>query len=75
MVSKNELVSHELESKRKGFCRIVLPTKTYAIIHNLRGYSMPTILAFDHIENKHSLYHGKYCIKKFRESLREHAKI
>ena len=36
---------------------------------------MSTILAFDHIENKHSLYHGKYCIKKFRESLREHAKI
>ena len=38
------------------------------------GYSMSTIWTFDHIENKHSLYLGKYCMKKFCESLREHAK-
>ena len=38
------------------------------------GYSMSTIWAFDHIENKHILYREKDCMKKFFESLREHAK-
>ena len=38
------------------------------------GYSMSTISEFDHIENKHTLYRGKDCMKKFCESLREHAK-
>ena len=34
---------------------------------------MPTIWTFDHIENQHSLYSGEDCMKKFCESLREHA--
>ena len=38
------------------------------------GYSISTIWVFDHIENKHVLYRGKDCTKKFCESLREHAK-
>ena len=38
------------------------------------GYSMSTIWAFDHIENKYTLYHGKDYMEKFFESLREHAK-
>ena len=38
------------------------------------GYSMSTIWAFDHIENKHTLNCGKDCMKKFCTSLREHAK-
>ena len=38
------------------------------------GYSMSAILSFYHVENKHTLYHGKYCMKKLCESLREHAK-
>ena len=38
------------------------------------GYSMSTIWAFDHIENKRTLHCEKYCMKKFGESLREHAK-
>ena len=38
------------------------------------GYPMSTIWAFDHIENKHSLHRRKDCMKKFRESLRKHAK-
>ena len=38
------------------------------------GYSMSTIWEFHHIENKHTLYRGKDCMKKFCESLREHAK-
>ena len=37
-------------------------------------YSMSTIWAFDHIENKHTLYPGKYCMKKFWESLWEQRK-
>ena len=38
------------------------------------GYSMSTIWAFDHIENKHTLYRGEDCMKKFCTSLREHIK-
>ena len=34
---------------------------------------MSTISSFKGIENKHDLYRGKYCIKKFGNSLREHA--
>ena len=36
---------------------------------------MSTNWAFDYIENKHTLYRGKYCVEKFCTSLREHAKI
>ena len=35
---------------------------------------MSTIWAFDHIENKHTLYRGKDCTKKFFESLKENVK-
>ena len=38
------------------------------------GYSMSTSQGFDHIKNKHTLYHEKDCRKKLCESLREHAK-
>ena len=38
-------------------------------------YSTSKISAFDHIDNKHILYPGKDCMKKFCSSLREHAKI
>ena len=38
------------------------------------GYSMSTIWAFWHIENRHTLYHGKDCMKKICQSLREHPK-
>ena len=34
------------------------------------GYLMSTIWVFDNIENKHTLYRGKDCMKKFCESLR-----
>ena len=33
------------------------------------GYSMLTTGAFDHIENKQTLYHGKDSMKKFSDSL------
>ena len=38
------------------------------------GYPILTILGFDNIENKHTLYRGKNFMKKFCESLREHTK-
>ena len=47
-------------------------TKKYE--HVPFGYSMSTIWGFDHIEDKHTLYYGKDCMKKICTSLREHAK-
>ena len=38
------------------------------------GYSKSTIWGFDHIEDKHTLYCGKNCMRKFCTSLREHTK-
>ena len=36
------------------------------------GFSMSTISPFKNIENMNDLYSGKYCMKTFCESLREH---
>ena len=33
---------------------------------------MSAILVFKTIENKHNVQRGKYCIKRFCDSLREH---
>ena len=41
--------------------------------HIPSGFSMSTISSFRSIENKHDVYRGKYCIKKFFEFLGEHA--
>ena len=41
--------------------------------HIPSGFSMSTISWFRIIENKHDVYRGKDCMKKFCESLREHA--
>ena len=50
--------------------------KTTKIVEHIScGYSMSAIWSFDNIENKHTLYRGEDCIKKFCESLREPAKI
>ena len=35
---------------------------------------MPTIWGCDHIENEHTLYRGKDCMRNFCGSLKEHAK-
>ena len=40
--------------------------------HILCRFLMPTITAFDNIENKHSLYRGEDCMEEFYSSLREH---
>ena len=50
-----------------------IPFTTKVSEHIPSGFSMSTISSFRSIENKHDLYRGKYCIKKFCESLREHA--
>ena len=41
--------------------------------HIPSGFSIATTSSFRGIENKHDLYRGKDCMKKFCESLREHA--
>ena len=41
--------------------------------HVPSGFSMSTISSFKRIENKHDVYRGKDRVKKFCESLREHA--
>ena len=49
-------------------------SKTKIDEHIPCGYSTSTTWAFDHIENKHTLYGGKDCVKNSYESLREHVK-
>ena len=41
--------------------------------HILCRYSMSTLWAFNNVGNKHSLYRGEDCMKKFCISLRENA--
>ena len=33
------------------------------------GYLMSIIWGFNHMKNKHTLYHGNHCMKKFCEAL------
>ena len=40
--------------------------------HIPSGFSMSTISSFRSIENQPNAYRGKYCVRKFCESLREH---
>ena len=52
------------------------PTKSSAMKigeHIPCEYSISKIWTFDGIENKHNVYRGEHCIKRFCESLREHA--
>ena len=46
---------------------------TKASEHNPCVYSMSAIWEFDNIEDKHTLYHGEDCMKKFCTSFIEHA--
>ena len=39
--------------------------------HTSSGFSLSTICSFRSIENKHDVYRGKDCIKKFCEFLRK----
>ena len=40
--------------------------------HISSGVLVSTILSFKSSKNKHDVYRGKDCMKKFRKSLREH---
>ena len=40
--------------------------------HIPSAFSMSTISSFKSIQNKHDVYSGKDCMKKFCESLRDH---
>ena len=53
-------------------CKKSSTTKINEHIHY--GCSMSTIWAFDSVENKHTFYRGKDCMKKFCTSFREYAK-
>ena len=46
---------------------------TKVIEHIPSDFSMSTISWFRSIENKHDVYRGKDCLKKFCEFLRGHA--
>ena len=46
---------------------------TKVVEHIPSGFSKSTLSSFKNIENKHDAYRGKDRIKKFCESLREHA--
>ena len=48
-------------------------TTTNVREHVPSSFSMATISPFKSIKNKHDVYRGKDCMKKFCESLREHA--
>ena len=41
--------------------------------HIPSGFSMSTISSFKNIENKHDVYRGKDCMKKFCKFLKKHA--
>ena len=41
--------------------------------HIPSAFSLPTISSFKSIENKRDVYRNKDCMKKFSESLRQHA--
>ena len=47
-------------------------TTTKVSKHIPSGFSMYAISSFRSISNKHDVYRGKDCMKKFCESLREH---
>ena len=64
LIKKIDVCSNNLETS----------STTKIAEHIACGYSMSTILAFNNMENKHALYRGEDCMKRFCESLREHAK-
>ena len=59
---------------RKDWCKNNPENSSTANVgeHIPSGFSISTISSFKDIENKHYVYRGKDCIKKFCESLREH---
>ena len=52
-----------------------IPSRTKIGEHIHCRYSISTMQAFHIIENKHTSYRGKDCMKKFCTSFREHANL
>ena len=54
--------------------KIILSSSTAQVSKYIPpDFSTSTISSFRSIENKHDIYRGKDCMKKFFQSLREHA--
>ena len=80
---KSDKMAHtiyaEIESLIKKIDGVQLIQKIIQQKKNWRAYSMRIFYvnninwAFDHMENKHTLYRRKDCMKTFSTSLREHA--
>ena len=72
------IIYADIESliKKSDRCTINPEKSSIIKIRNifLCEYSISAIWEFDHTENKQTLYHEKYCMKNFCESLREHTK-
>ena len=60
-----DIIRADIESLIKKIVGSANSSKTKIGKHIPCEYSMSTIWGFDHIENKHSLYRGKDCMKKF----------
>ena len=67
--TKNKLESHKKVFENKGFCNVIMISEDTKILEFNQDEKS------DHrgIENKHDIYRGKDCMKKFCGSLREHA--
>ena len=80
---KSDKMAHtiyaEIESLIKKIDGVQLIQKIIQQKKNWRAYSMGIFYvnninwAFDHMENKHTLYRRKDCMKTFSTSLTEHA--
>ena len=69
------IINADIESLIKKQITVKITQKAAKIVRHIYcGYSMTAIWTFDHIKNKHSLYRGKGCMKKFCETLREQPK-
>ena len=73
---KSDIIYAELESlilKIDWFkSNRIKSSTTKEAEHISYGYSISTILASNIIKNKHDVYRGKDCMKKFCESLKAH---
>ena len=68
------IIQGDLESLTKKIDGSQNSSTTKTDEHIPCGHSSSANLGFDQIEMKHTLYRGKDCMKKFCDSLKEHAK-
>ena len=85
---ENNCESHKkVFEENKCFCNLIIPSEDTKILEFNQYWKsdkapfiiysalecLSTISSFKNIENKHDMYRGKDCMKKFCESLRDHA--